>query len=719
MPNNFLCPPRDASEENRLAFLKEAVREAENFIKTQPGISNLQLAKDAIAGIGDTKISDSLSKVKVNLEKRLIRDIVSTMSNLRPFWQYSNDNPQLDHQAEVLNKLALSWYQTTCADRQIKKWCQYAILGGGYIGPSWESDFWTRGRGDIVLKVYSPLDVLPTQVPTDGNIQKAYIVTLREAVPINLARTVFPTMAHKIVPDRQAPAGITKGLNKISNFLSPVLNRFSANRRDQQAQEAIFPTVDIYQSYIMDMSINEGSEPVLMGEPGTFWHYSVPGLNTDLPAGVDNIGRPLTRKATPEDSRIYPLRRLITWCSSAILRDDTSFWWHGRVPAVKLVFDDWPWEFLGYSATQDLHSIQESNDSLRRAMTDSANARLRPTTMHDDRTISKSLMDSLDLRVPGQSVGVDMTVSDRPVKPVLEPQYYDVPNWIPNMIASNEELMKYISGVNDFTALAKARQIPSSDTIEKILEMAGPMVTDISRNIEAALGGVGSLGEMIKCMFFQFYTAPRRLQVLGKNGLTEQDVDYHPGNLIPSHNPDEDPKNGPSRYSQIERARMYMDSFYFKMTPNSIHQITQMSRKLLYIQIQKAGVPIDPWTMAEVMDIPNFGHPPEGTNTVFERWVAWERLKGDLTARIQAQTQQILQAEQMQMMIKQALLQSGIPAGAEPPPSPPGPPPQGGLPQPSFSPALGQNPPGRPPEFTGTPRIVQKDSGTRSTITGS
>lgn len=728
VPNEYTMPPASAPEDVRLAFLQAHVREGETFLKNQTGYQDFQRAKEIIAGVVSEKISDSLSNINVNMEKRVVREIVATMSNLRPLWGYSNDNPNLDKNTEELNKLLLSWYQTTFADRKIKKWCQLAaVMGGGYLGPTWESAFWSRGRGDIDLKWYSPENVLVSQVPADGNIQRAYIVTLKEEVPINLARAMFPTMAQKIIPDRQAPTGMQKATGKLMTYLSPVLNRFGIGNKNKQVNN-VFPTVDIYQSYIMDLSVNESTQDVLMGEPGTYWHYSVPGLNTDIPNGIDGDGTPLFRKATAEDAMLYPLRRLTTWCNAGLLRDDTSFWWHGMVPAVKLCFDDWAWEFMGFSMTRDLHTIENSSNKLRRAMDDSANARLRPALQFDDRTMAPGLIKALDLRVPGQAIPVDMTISAKPITPVLDPTFYDAPAWIPEMLDKNEELMKYLSGVNDFTAISKARQLPSSDTVEKIMEMAGPLVTDISRNMEAALG---QMGEMLKCMFFQFYTASRRLQVLGKDGITLQDsienedgsktpMVYTPGNLIPSHGLGEDPENGPSKYTQIQRAKMYMNAFFFKITPNSLHNLTQLTRKLMYIQLQKAGVPIDPWTMAEVFDIPNFGHPPEGAKTVFEKWVAWERIKGDLSARIQAQSQEILQAEQLKFAIKQAMLQQGNPAGAAPPPPPETPPsPGGGLPQPSYSPALGQNAPGRPAEFGGNPHIVQKDQGTRSTIAGS
>lgn len=715
--NEYICPSRNATEDSRLAWLKEAVREGETYIRNQTGYADIKKGKEIIAGIFLNKLPEQLSRINVNIQKRLIRDVVATMANLRPLWGYSTDNQNLDKEAEVLNKLLLSWYQSTFADRGIRKGLQFAGgLGTGYIGPDWKSDFWTRGRGDITIRSWGPDQVLPCQIGEDHDLQRAYAVTLKEQVPINLARANFSTMAGKIIPDRQAPSGLRKGLGKMSTFLSPVLNRFASDQRGKKAVDAVFPVVDIYQTYILDMSINEGPDPAVMGEPGTYWNYTVPVLGSVKEDGT---------RVTVEEARLYPWRRLITWCNSGILRDDTSYWWHGMVPAVPLYFDDWAWEFLGYSMTRDLDSIEQSTNALRRGMDDSANARLRPALMHDDRTISDSLMESLDVRQGGQTVGVDFTAGDRPIRPILEPGYYDVPQWIPNVIEGNTELMKYLSGVNDFTAIAKARQLPSSDSLEKIMEMAGPLVTDISRNLESSLG---RLGEMVKCLFFQFYTSSRRLQILGEEGRAAGDTDYfEPGMMVPSHMDGED-RLVPSKFSNVQRAQKYMNSFYFKITPNSLHQINQMARKLLYIQLQKTGQPIDPWTMAQINDIPNFGPPPAGATTVFEKWVAFEKIKGDLTAHIQAKAQEILADEQLKQQLKQAMViqqlqQSqlaaagapGGPGGGPPPPEPGSAGDMGGTPGPG--PALGHNLPGRPPSFEGTPVIASKDHGTRSTIT--
>lgn len=723
--NQYICPTQNSTEDYRIGWLKEAVREGETFIRNQTGASDFRIAKDIIAGVNTGKMPTSLSNINVNLQKRLIREIVGTMSNIRPLWGYSTDNKSLEPQAEILNKLLQSWYLGAFADRHIKKALQYsATMGSGWIGPDWKSNYWTRGRGDIQLVVNSPEDVLPVQLPNDNDIQRAYAVTIREEVPINLARAMFPTMAGKIIPDRQAPSGLRKGLTKMGAFLSPVLNRFAADQRAKKAVDSVFPTVDIYQTYIMDLSINEGPSPIVMGEAGTNWNYTVPVLNATIPDGRNAQGQDTFRLATPEDAMLYPFRRLVTWCNSGLLRDGPSYWWHGMFPRVKLSLDEWAWEFLGLGMIRDLNSIQNDSNEIRRAVSDSTKGRLRPALQYDDRGIAQGLMEALDVRQPGQAVGVDMSGGQAPIQPILSPEYYNVPQFVFEGLDKNDAMMKYISGVQDMDAINKAAQIPSSDTVEKIMDMAGPMVTDMSRGMESSLG---QLGEMIKCMFFQFYTAPRRLQILGTNGITVQDGDYfEPGTLTPSHLPNENPALGPSSHTNVERARHYMNSFFFKITPNSLHQITQLSRKLLYVQLQKAGIPIDPWTMAEVMDIANFGPPPEGAITVMQKFVAWTKMQGELQAQVQAKGQEILQDEQLKFAAKTAMLQQATGGGAPPQPGQGnggqqgGPTPGQGPESPAvkYNPALGNNPPGRPAELHGNPKLVSKDGGTRSTITG-
>src|SRR5260370_23604222 len=98
-----------------------------------------------------------------------------------------------------------------------------------------------------------------------------------------------------------------------------------------------------------------------------------------------------------------------------------------------------------------------------------------------------------------------------------------------------------------------------------------------------------------------------------------------------------------SRLSNIQRAKMHQNSFYFHITPNSMHQITQLTNKLLLMQLFRSGFPIDPWSVAEGFDIENYGDPTQlgkilGTDIPsdkFGRWLAWKEFLQKLGQREQ------------------------------------------------------------------------------------
>lgn len=623
---NYRYPPKGAEDTDLLARLNEGKMQGETFLQGQRGYEDMDNAIDVIAGTADKKRPASLSRISPNWLKRNVREIVASLSNIRPMWNFKNDDKKYDDHSGILNKLLHSWYLHTFADRAIRKALQYAaVQSRGYVCPTWKKDFWCFGRGDIELEVRGPRDVIPEQVGADNDLQKAYAVHIHTEMPLNLAHATWPAYQDKITPDRSSSSNLRRGGGRLQRFISPVLDAAS-RLRGREADGRQLPTVDIYYTYIMDTSINMSGEVKLMGEPGTSWSYKVPYLGQQLPTGIkDEAGRSLTREAMPEDCQMYPKRRLVIWTRGCILRDGPSYWWHGMVPAIPFSIDDWPWEFLGYSAIRDGASLQESGVTLLRAIDDSQNAKLRPPLAYDEDSLSKAFMERFDPRQPGQKVAHNLSMGD-PIKLLVPPTYYDIPQTIFTHIGNLVEMMKDLLGVKDISAITKARQMPSADALEKMAEMAGPLMTDMSRTMEAS---IRLLGEMVKGLFFQFYDTRRRVQVMGEDGVTEKDFDFEPGNMVPSHLPGE-PDNQPSALSQLERARWHMNNIFLEITPNSLHQLTQTTRKLMMLQLKKSGVPIDMWTIAEAFDIPNFGSAPAGARTVVERWVAEQRMMAEL-----------------------------------------------------------------------------------------
>lgn len=530
----------------------------------------------------------------------------------------------------------------------------------------------------------------------DHDLQNAYAVIIRTEVPINLARKMYPLHRDRIIADRGQPLEMRKGMRRVQKYVSPAL--MYASGRDRNNEETPFPMCDIYNIYILDTSYNDTGADVLMGDPGTNWSYLVPPVGKKVDTGMlDATGAPVQHEITPEEAMYYPRRRLVVATNYGILYDGPSSWWHGKCPIVQFRVDDWPWDFLGYSLIHDAESIQTSNNTLFRAIDDSANLRLRPPRIYDNTLISKGAIDLFDTRVPGSAMGVDMTMGD-PVRFLSEKGQYDVPNWITDHLHMQEERMGDLMGLKDLTALAKARQTPSSDSIEKLMELAGPLVTDMSRNMESSMREVG---DMFKSYVFQFYTAPRRVQILGKDGVTEEDFYYRPGTLIPQSMPGEDPMNPKSR--EQDRALWHMNNFLFHVTPNSLHQITQMTKKMLYLQLWRdQRFPISPQTVAEALDIPNWGT-LEGA-TELDKWIGYMRMQNELSTQLAVRQQMAMM--QMQMMAGGGQDPGTAALGGL----------AAGLSAQQLAESGTQPREGRPSSGAVPPRIEQKDGGERQTV---
>lgn len=695
---DYRVPPRETSDEFRLGWLRESVQEGTKALSLQSAAEDFQIARDVIAGRA-ASVPKGRSEVRSGHLKRQIREVVATLSNLRPMWGYHTDNPDYDHNNAVLNKLVQAWWFNTFADLGIRKAIQYAaVLGTGHLIPMWEKDYWVAGRGDIVLDAVGPEDVIPIQLPRNHDLQQAYLVLIRRETPLAQAHAMYPTFSSQIVADSQGPSSTAKAMKKIQSFFAPVLQKFGPRTGQQRREDDLNqPYVTIWHAYIKDVAINQTDRTVPMGDANTSWYYEVPAYGSEIPVGVDANGRTLMRKADFEDSMLYPMRRLCVFTPTALLKDNTSPWWHGRVPVATIQTDDWPWESLGYSLVRDNASLDRSVTELMRYMDDTCRVRLRPPLEYDKNSVAKRDMEKLDTRRENVKIGVDRAMGDG-IKPLLPVEFFDIPQFVVQHVENLLKMEDYQLGVNDLSALAKATRLPSADDVEKLLQAAGPIVNDISRNMERSLRDVG---EMVKSMFFQFYNARRRVQLLGEMGLVREDFDFEPGSMVPSHMPGES-GDQPSAVDYFKRARLHQNNFYFQVTPGSMHSITQMSRKLLYLQLQRSGFPIDPWTMAKVFDVPDFGNPPKGTNgTVIEQWVAWERMKVELANYIQ------------QLGIQNQVAAAS--AGVAPPSAPAN---GGGQPRPP-APGGGPHAGGRKPTAQQAPQMVTKDGGTRTTISES
>jgi hypothetical protein len=642
--------------------MNECIQEGEIFLRGQSGYRFVDTSHRIMADIGFDELPRTLSKNSKNFVKRNIRELVGTLANPRPIASFKTDNKDWDGQAEIINKGYLHWYLAAFADRKLREALQFAAVEGtGYLVMEWDPGYWAPGDGEISLQALGVDAVLPIQIsPEDWDLQKAYAVIIRRQYPIFHVMRRFPLAAHLISPDGEAVSKWRRLVNNLLDKVTPtVQNTYGTNRGYRGEDPAGRQLVTVYDIYILDGQVNMSEGPIKKGVSGSPWEYNVPSYRSPIPTGINDpyTGMPITRQADYHDSRLFPYRRHITATRTAILYDDTSRWWHGQVPLVKFRLDDWPFEYCGIPSTKDPAKSQSMFTSLWRAYDDSANARLRPPVGYDKDRVSAEAA-KIDLRVGGQVIGMRNMMGE-PFKLLADPRYYQMGQDILPFLERIEEGATKLMGLHDLTAMAKAAQVPGADTIEKLAEMAGPIATDMSRNMEASIRDVG---ELWKAMFFEFYSVRKRFQILGRDGVTREDFDFDPSTLVPSSLDLPVVGRGGTR---SERARVHMRNFHFSIVPNSIYQMTQSTRRLLLLQLGRMGIPLSPIYLMEQFDIPN----PEKRVEEFFEYKAEEAQKmTEIQMLVQGMNPLMQMAGAMQGMLKGGNRQEGRPPSGQKPP---------------------------------------------------
>jgi|ERR1700680_229798 len=682
---DWQCPPAALPEGRKIGWLNECTQEGQAWLKSQRGYKDYHKALSILAGQDSDyrQIAEYRSRVSSNRLKRNVREVVGTMAKLRPMWGYHSDNKAYANQAEMMNKVTKAWYLEQFADRSVKEALQYAAATGrGWIRPVYRREMGGTGHGDIKLFTYGAPCVLPFQLPSTGDWQQAYTVTILEEMPVYLAHAMFPAYQSRLNPSTARYWYADDGIRKASsgNLLQRIFGRSPRGSANEALTDLLVP---IRYCYVLDLSINTTRYAIPMGEPGASWAYTVPYVGQDIPVGMDPRTNQMSyRKATETDARLYPFRRLMLGSDQVITYDGPSFDWHGMAPLAPFTMDEWPWEPLGFSLVHDGYEIQSAINKIFRGNMDKIGQQLQPSLAFDTNATNMSEARRYDPYKPNDRIGYDgSAIEGQPFSPTVDAQTLRVEPESMQMIEKLENTLDHQMAIADVMALAKMRAVGSMDELQKVMEANGPIIEDMSRAMEPPMRDIGV---MVKYLICQYYTSARIMQWVGPDGIAQEIFDYDPASLVPSHLPGEDTEQ-PSPTEKIKRARTFADNLRFFILPNSLHELTQTSMKLLLIQLRKVGIMIDSQTIAEACSVPNYG--TIDGNSCIERFIREKEMELEMAARGKA--------------LGEALGLGGPPGGGAPP----------GAPKPN-----GAASEGRPPGFSAPPSLKSKDGGSRTTV---
>ena len=687
---SWQCPKFEATDEEKLAFVKRCIDQGISWFRDSNRSMNLTRAMDILAGRTGGKVSTKWANFTTGDLKRGILEIVEALADIRPYWGYSTENKSFLQECNMMSKVAKSIYMESFVDRAIKDALQFAsISGAGFIYPFYSRSKFGMGDGEFVFMALGQPDVLPVQLPRGRNYQNAYIVTLVVPMGVAEAHARFPEFQAQLKPfgektyARTPSGGAERAYDQ---------NRWRMHKIGQKKEQFC----DIYYTYVLDLRINYGEtdekgNPVLdaegnrvgkeldMGEPGTSWFYKVPFVGQMITRFED--GQNVTRPATEDDARVYPYRRLLISCNEALMYDGPGFDWHGMVPLVPFYLDEWAWEDTGFSLFQGTANTQDAIDDLMRYIYRVAMARANPgkvyntdiTTGDKQAKLTSRQAETLDPFDPGIGWGVDGDIKEPVLRPPFPEWCYNIPEWVMKIVEFLQLSIMRQLGHDQIKSLEKLRANISDP--EKLLDAEGPTVMGTSRSMER---GFRDLAEMLKFLIIQYMTTPRLMQYVGADGIAPEVFDYAPEMITPSHMPGEqvtDALGNPtaSTVTATERGRNFAKNLRTFTTPHSMHYIAQAQKKLNLLALLGKGVPIDPETLATEFDLPNWGS-IDGS-TIKEKVFNWAK-------------EQL--SEKADIMKLEAALGLLPPPGAEPQGKPGPKPGQAGSGRPPHNPSQGQ-----------------------------
>jgi len=690
------CPPQSSADSYKIGWLNEQAEDGQAWVKSQRGYSDWHKAFEVIAGRNDlTDIPKYRSKISTARLKRNIKQVRGAVTNIRPIWGFSSQNPAFAQRAMMMNKVVTAVYQQQFLDKAVKGAFDWAAATNtGWFHPVYRRDMAGRGKGNLYIDTFGQPCILPTQLPSSGDFQNAYAVTLLDELPIYMAHGLFPRFQNQLHPTtgkiwyaseiRTAARG---------NLLQRVFGSWLKPAGGDSALSDCY--VPIRKTWVIDLALNETDEILYMGDwtedaqgnkvPMSSWSYAVYPYGKPKPNG---------KIADENDARIYPYRRLIISSESCVMYDGPAFDWHGELPLIPLCLDQWAFDPAGFSLVRDGYEIQQSLNELERGVMDKNRAQLDMALAYDVNSVSTKEAMQFDPMQPRARVGYDGSLVQQPFSSPVPPEVLRIDQTAFQGIEHLEQTMDYQMGVNDIAAMARARGLVATEgVVDKLMEANGPIVMDITRSVEWSLS---KIGQQVKYIIPQFFTVRKIMSYVGPNGVDQMTFDYDPESLIPSHGPDEIPTHNdrgepePSKYSKQERARYLADNVDYTIAPHSAHEIVQMAYKLGLIQLRKAGIQISSKTIAESWNIDNFGGPDEDTE--YKRYFAEQMDVAKHAIEVKQYVDQ-LQATGIQ-------------------------------PNPAMQMALaqllgGQTQEGRPPSGQQAPQLNSKDGGERATISES
>lgn len=427
--------------------------------------------------------------------------------------------------------------------------------------------------GSMTWSPCGPDVVMPIQ--PGNHIQDSSAILYRTYKPLSYFQRIWPSRCANLEQEATTTDQQGSQVNR-----PPHISEFTWNALSPQMKYRIglkvggfmttspgqYPVIELQEYWVDDLSLNMSPEEVIVKDP-----Y--------LPLDSHNYWY----RVKPME-RLYPRKRLIVYAGNRLMYDGPSPYWHGLFPFAMLRLNPVMWSFWGLSKYRSLVPLNKAINEIGAGTLDMIKRALNPQMITREGAVPKDAWERYFPNMPGgklrlgmnANVATDIRYMDAPVLPSY------VFAFLAQYLAPEFDRL---SGSMDIGALTRKGQVPGGESIEQMRDAANPYVRLEGRQIEAFLRDAGTIAIS---NVFQFYTRRQRLMMMGAAGLTFQDFDKAPGNMIPE--------------SALKET--FWKNFAMEITPGSLTGTDKMQEKQIALTMFRMGA-ISRGELLRRLQVPN------------------------------------------------------------------------------------------------------------------
>jgi hypothetical protein len=503
------------------AFCDECLVEGIARQKTTPELKAMDEAIDYLAGIQwRDKLPSYRPKPVSNEVLSNFWETIGLLTDTRPIFHISEVGMPGNYSktAKILNAMVRGWARRDKFNQTLAFWTMFGMFTTSPVALYWNR--FARGTSgdaadaDISMKHLNPKALLRLGPTRPHDLSEDEMVIYRHRETLDWIKRAYPNMGKHVRPQEEMSSyGVEPQIPptvmpQLFEQLNSGWKRIMGGS-EQSSVRSKYPEAEVCEFWMNDDTISEAGQTIWMG-PGD---------------GKSKDSAPWGYWVKPGE-KLYPRGRLVIRSNKVTLYDEPNPYYHRKRPFVLMGLHSVPWQQYALSVLKPWMDTNDVMNQIMQGLLLAVKRALNPALMASRSAIHP---DALKL-VNGEKPGARLSYNSNAITGPTWQQPPNIGNYSIPVLERLTRSMKENSGTDAVNQALGKKQVPGGDTLEKINFSKTTPIRFKAGNVET---GVNEVGELWTATALQFYDAARRVECLGLDGLTKDDIDDRPGSLIP------------------------------------------------------------------------------------------------------------------------------------------------------------------------------------------